>query len=78
LYLSIPFDKLSSTITPSKSIITGKGCILRKADVVKGGIALQFLKHYFGLSDELLIERINTDWGMQMFCGIQLKPTEVL
>lgn len=30
------------------------------------------LKHYLGLSDELLIERLNTDWCMQYFCGLQL------
>jgi transposase, IS5 family len=76
LYLSIPFDKLSSTIAPPKSSISGKGC--KPWFDVKGGIALQFLKHYLCLSDELLIERINTDWSMQMFCGIQLKPTEVI
>jgi transposase, IS5 family len=76
LYLSIPFEKLSSTIAPPKRSISGKGC--KPWFDVKGGIALQFLKHYLGLSDELLIERINTDWCMQMFCGIQLKPTEVI
>jgi len=37
-----------------------------------------FLKHYLKLSDESLIERINTDWAMQQFCGISLKPTEVI
>jgi hypothetical protein len=76
LYLSIPFDKLSSTISAPKSSLSGKGC--KPWFDVKGGIALQFLKHYLCLSDELLIERINTDWSMQMFCGIQLKPTEVI
>jgi transposase, IS5 family len=76
LYLSIPFDKLSATITPPKSSISGKGC--KPWFDVKGGIALQFLKHYLGLSDELLIERSNTDWSMQMFCGILLKPNEVI
>jgi transposase, IS5 family len=76
LYLSIPFDKLSSTIPAPKNSISGKGC--KPWFDVKGGIALQFLKHYLGLSDELLIERINTDWSMQMFCGIKLKPTEVI
>ena len=30
------------------------------------------LKHYLGLSDELLIGRLNTDWCMQYFCGLQL------
>jgi hypothetical protein len=76
LYLSIPFDKLSSTLPTPKNSLSGKGC--KPWFDVKGGIALQFLKHYLGLSDELLIERINTDWSMQMFCGIQLKPTEVI
>jgi hypothetical protein len=37
---------------------------------------LQFLKHYFRLSDELLIERINTDWSMQLFNSILLRPDE--
>jgi transposase, IS5 family len=76
LYLSIPFDKLSSSIPPPKSSLSGKGC--KPWFDVKGGIALQILKHYLCLSDTLLIERINTDWSMQMFCGIQLKPTEVI
>ena len=44
---------------------------------VKGGIALQLLNHYLQLSDALLIERINTDWSMQLFCGILLKPESV-
>ena len=39
---------------------------------VEGGVALMILKHYLGLSDELLIERLNTDWCMQYFCGVQL------
>ena len=76
LYLSIPFDKLASLIPTPKNSLSGKGC--KPWFDVKGGIALQILKHYLGLSDELLIERINTDWCMQMFCGIQLKPTEVI
>lgn len=39
---------------------------------VEGGIALLILKHYTGLSDEMLIDRLNTDWCMQYFCGVQL------
>lgn len=76
LYLSIPFAELSATIPPPKNQLSGKGC--KPWFDVKGGIALQFLKHYLGLSDELLIERINTDWSMQLFCGIRLKPNEVI
>jgi len=59
-----------------KGSLSGKGC--KPWMDVKGGIALQFLKHYLCLSDELLIQRINTDWSMQYFCGIQLKPNEVI
>ncbi len=76
LYLSIPFDPLAATIPSPKHTQSGKGC--KPWFDVKGGIALQFLKHYLCLSDELLMQRINTDWSMQLFCGIQLKPTEVI
>lgn len=76
LYLSIPFDALASTLPAAKRSISGKGC--KPWFDVKGGIALQFLKHYLCLSDELLIQRINTDWSLQYFCGIQLKPTEII
>jgi hypothetical protein len=74
IYLAIPFDKLAATIPPPAHSKSGLG---RKPWFdVKGGIALQFLKHYLQFSDELLIERINTDWGMQLFCGIALHPSE--
>lgn len=32
-------------------------------------MALMFLKAYLKLSDEKLIERFNTDWALQLFCG---------
>ena len=76
LYLSIPFDSLATTLPAPRHSISGKGC--KPWFDVKGGLALQFLKHYLCLSDELLIERINTDWSLQYFCGIQLKPHEVI
>jgi transposase, IS5 family len=73
IYLSIPFDELASTL-PSPKSLSGLG---RKPWFdVKGGIALLILKHYLQLSDALLIERINTDWSLQLFCGIQLSPIE--
>lgn len=74
IYLAIPFDKLVAHLP---SVAHSKSGLGRKPWFdVKGGIALQFLKHYLGLSDELLIERINTDWSMQLFCGIVLRPHE--
>ena len=76
LYLSIPFDQLASTIPSPPHLLSGKGC--KPWFDVKGGLALLFLKHYLCLSDELLIQRINTDWSMQYFCGIQLKPSQII
>jgi IS5 family transposase len=74
LYLAIPFDALSTSIPAPAHEQSGLG---RKPWFkVKGGIALLVLKHYLQLSDDLLIERINTDWSMQLFCGIMLKPGE--
>ena len=74
LYLSIPLDQLAATIPAPKHQQSGRGC--KPWLDVKGGIGLQFLKHYLCLSDELLIQRLNTDWSMQFFCGIQLKFDE--
>ena len=37
-----------------------------------------FLKHYLKLSDEKLLERLNTDWAIQMFCGIQLCDNQMV
>lgn len=74
IYLAIPFDKLAATIPCPAHSKSGLG---RKPWFdVKGGIALQFLKHYLQLSDELLMQRINTDWSMQLFCGVVLRPHE--
>lgn len=74
LYLAIPFDKLAEKIPAPLHSQSGLG--RTPWFDVRGGIALQFLKHYHGLSDEKLIDRVNTDWAMQLFCGMALKPGE--
>jgi IS5 family transposase len=74
LYQSIPFQKLAALIPKPKGQLSGKGC--KSWLSVEGGIALVIAKHYLQLSDSMLIERLNTDWALQMFCGIQLKPHE--
>jgi len=75
LYQSIPFSKLAANIPSPPSVQSGRG---RKPFLkVEGGIALMILKHYLGLSDELLIERLNTDWCMQYFCGVQLNQRRI-
>jgi len=55
-------DGLSKLLPEKKSL---RGCP-RWLDN-KGLIGLMFLKHYTGLSDEKLLERFHTDWGMQLF-----------
>jgi len=70
LHRSIPFKELASKIPSPLHVQSGRG---RKPFLkVEGGIALLVLKHYTGLSDEMLTDRLNTDWCMQYFCGVQL------
>lgn len=70
LYQSIPFRELAAAIPSPSADRSGRG---RKPFLkVEGGVALMVLKHYLGLSDELLIGRLNTDWCMQYFCGMRL------
>jgi len=71
IYQTIPFEKLSE-LFPNKKVNSGAKPWLTPS----GCIGLMILKHYLGLSDEKLIERINSDWEMQCFCGIQLKDNE--
>lgn len=74
LYQAIPFDDLSKHIPKPKRSLSGKGC--KPWFDVKGAIGLQILKSYFRCSDAMLIEQINGNWQMQMFCGIKLRPDE--
>ena len=74
LYQSIPFKELAKLVPPSKGRLSGRGC--KSWLTVEGGIALLIAKHYLQLSDAMLIERVNTDWALQLFCSIQLKPHE--
>lgn len=67
LYQAIPFSTLSKQFGHKSAV--GRPPWLD----VEGGIALQVLKAYLGLSDEKLVDRLNSDWEMQAFCGIQLK-----
>ncbi|MEM9259169.1 MAG: transposase [Bacteroidota bacterium] len=40
---------------------------------IEGGLALMFLKHHLGLSDKLLVDRLNTDSHLQFFCFTRIK-----
>lgn len=41
----------------------------------EGEIALMFLKSYTGLSDDALVEMLNGNLHMQMFCGVLIDPS---
>jgi len=74
LYQAIPFDALSKQVPAPRRAISDKGC--KPWFDVKGGIALQILKSYYRCSDAMLIEQLNGNWQMQLFCGILLKQGE--
>jgi hypothetical protein len=75
LYQAIPFKELAVGIPQPKGKRSGLG---RKSWMtVEGGIALQVLKHYTRLSDQMLIHRLNADWTMQLFCGIRLGTKQI-
>ena len=74
LYQAIPFEALSKQVPAPRRAISDKGC--KPWFDVKGGIALQILKSYYRCSDAMLIEQLNGNWQMQMFCGILLKKGE--
>ena len=76
LYQAIPFRALAETIPKTKSELSGKGC--KPFFDVQGGMALQVLKAYYSLSDAKLIELLNGNWQMQLFCGRQLPPGKII
>ncbi len=67
LHKSIPFTSLANLL-PKKTSNAGAPSTFSH----EGFFGLMILKAYTNLSDEKLIDRINTDWAMQYFCGIQL------
>ncbi|MBA3649796.1 MAG: transposase [Chitinophagales bacterium] len=72
---ALPLKQLAEQIAPPRSELSGRG---RKPWLtVEGALALEVLKHHLRLSDQALIERLNTDWAMQMFCGIQLRQKRI-
>lgn len=74
LYRAIPFDALCKSIPAPPRSISAKGC--KPWFDVKGGIALQILKSYYRCSDAMLIEQLNGNWQMQLFCGMRLRAGE--
>ena len=73
LYQTIPFKELA-TLLPKKKSKAGAPAWFS----YQGYFGLMILKSYLNLSDSKLIDRINTDWALQMFCGMQLKEHEMM
>ncbi len=71
LHGSIPWDQLAECL-PAEN----KGPGAPRWFSAQGMFGLMFLKSYLNLSDEKLIERFNTDWAMQLFCGKLLKDNQ--
>lgn len=71
LHDSLPMAELAALLPEPKAKVGAKPWFDNY-----GKVALQFLKAYEGCSDEKLLERINTSWALQMFCGIHLAPGE--
>lgn len=67
-YQTIPWELIDSKFTIPKNS-RGPSKILDGS----GMVALMILKHYTCLSDEKLLNRLNTDYAMQYFCGINLQ-----
>ena len=73
LYQTLPLQKYAESI-PERSSKVG-----RKAWFTPmGGLGLQVLKHYYGVSDKKLIELLNFNKMMQYLCGINLSCGEVI
>ena len=72
IYALLPLTELASAIAgkmPTKKPQGNKPLF-----PLEGEIALMFLKPYTGLSDDGLIEMLNGNLYMQMFCGVLIDP----
>jgi IS5 family transposase len=73
LHDSIPWDQLAELL-PREN----KGPGAPRWFSTQGMFGLMFLKAYLSMSDEALIERYNTDFSLQMFCGKILKSGQFI
>ncbi|MCP3891465.1 MAG: transposase [Desulfobulbaceae bacterium] len=68
LYLTIPFKEIASRYPAKKN-----NCGAKPIFSLKGGIGLMFIKGYLNnCSDEKIVEQLNFNWAMQLFCDIRL------
>lgn len=73
IYQTIDWSSLIQLL-PEKKTMAGAPSWLPP----QGYFGLMFLKHYLKLSDEKLLERFNTDWAIQIFCGVLLSDNKMI
>jgi transposase, IS5 family len=73
IYQTIDWSSLFQLLSEKKTMAGAPSWL-----PLQGYFGLMFLKHYLKLSDEKLLERFNTDWAMQMFCGVLLADNEII
>lgn len=71
IYQTIPWEQLADCLPPEN-----KGPGAPAWFDGQGMFGLMFLKAYLNISDGKLVERFNTDWSLQLFCGKLLDDTE--
>ena len=65
IHSTIPWDKLDKCLPEQDITKPGPAQFMSNA----GMFGMMFLKHILNISDQKLIERFNTDWSCQLFCG---------
>ena len=73
LHQSIPWKELAAHFEKDeKRCPQGRKAIF----TIEGGLGLMVLKHFLKLSDKKLKNRINSDWQLQLFCGVRINKLE--
>lgn len=74
IHASIPWKDLYTCVNKKRVDPRGRKSLL----TVHAKLALMFLKSYTGFSDRKLIEHLNSDFSLQFFCNIYLRPDEYI
>jgi hypothetical protein len=74
IYKAIPWNELVKVISaelPKKKRQGQKGFF-----TLAGKLGLMFLKNYLNCSDSMLTDRLNSDYMLQFFCGVYIRPEQ--
>ena len=76
IYEQLPLKELAAEIYVRMPVRNPQG--RKPMFSPEGEIALMFLKPYTGMSDDGLVEMLNGNIHMQMFCGVLIDPANPL